>query len=337
MIVLGIETSCDDTSCAVVKDRWSVLSNVCSSQKDIHAKYGGVVPELASRRHVNVIDVLTREALERAGITTGQLDAIAVTYGPGLLGSLIVGVSFAKALAYSLKIPVVKVNHLEGHIVSSFLNKKPVEGSFIALTVSGGHTNLYYCKGIGDYTLLGRTIDDAAGEALDKAAKMMGLGYPGGPVIDKLSTLGNHESIEFPRPIMRQDSFNFSFSGLKTALYLFLQKEERKRYTDEDICASYQQAVVDCLVGRTKKAVEAYRVSGIVIGGGVSANSRLREELAKHISGVDIYLPDLEYCGDNAAMIAAVGTRFIESGMSGSECAGDDICPDPSAKLLSPL
>jgi N6-L-threonylcarbamoyladenine synthase len=312
MLVLGIETSCDETAAAVVEDGQNLRSSVLSSQVDLHYPYGGVVPELASRRHIEVVDQVVESALSKAGCRLEDLDAVSVTSGPGLAGALLVGISFAKALAYSLKIPLLAVNHLEGHIASVFLEAPKIIFPCIILVVSGGHTNLYYVKGYGQSRLLGQTRDDAAGEAFDKAARMMGLGYPGGPVIDRLARLGDPTKIKFPRAYLAKGSLDFSFSGLKTALLHYLQKQGGTvELKDQfpDLLAGFQEAIVDVLVAKTFWAAEKYRTKTIGIAGGVAANTALRsrmESCAKE-SEIQLRLPSLKFCTDNAAMIALAG------------------------------
>ncbi len=312
MLILGIETSCDETAAAVVEDGQRLRSSVLSSQADLHYPYGGVVPELASRRHIEVVDQVVESALSQAGCRLRDLGAISVTCGPGLAGALLVGISFAKALAYSLKIPLLAVNHLEGHIASVFLEPPEIIFPCIILVVSGGHTNLYYVKGYSQCRLLGQTRDDAAGEAFDKAAKMLGLGYPGGPVIDRLARLGDPTRIKFPRAYLAKGSLDFSFSGLKTALLYYLRKQggaERSKDQLPDLLAGFQEAIVDVLVAKTFWAAEKYRVKTIGIAGGVAANTAIRSKMQDRAkkSEIRLHLPSLRFCTDNAAMIALAG------------------------------
>lgn len=323
MFILGIETSCDETAAALLKDGNEVVSDILFSQGEIHGRYGGVVPELACRKHIEIIDRVVTSAIDTAGIKASDIDAIAVTQGPGLIGALLVGVSFAKAFAYSLGIPLIGVNHLEGHLFSIFLEKKDVEMPFVALIVSGGHTNLYYVKGFGDYKLLGQTMDDAAGEAFDKAAKMLGLEYPGGPIIDKLSKIGNPEYIRFPRAYLSKESVDFSFSGLKTALLnhinsdsLYGPNKDNLALKIPDIAASFQQAIVDVLVEKTMLAAAKYNVKDIVVAGGVAANKMLRYKMEArgNSAGIMIHIPRPRYCTDNGAMIAIVGYYYFKKG-----------------------
>ncbi|MBI2645779.1 MAG: tRNA (adenosine(37)-N6)-threonylcarbamoyltransferase complex transferase subunit TsaD [Deltaproteobacteria bacterium] len=315
-VVLGIETSCDETSCALVLNGREVLSNIVASQDAVHAPYGGIVPELASRCHVERIHSIVEEALKKANLSLREIDGIAVTSGPGLMGSLIVGLSYAKALAYALKLPFCGVNHLEAHLQAIFL-EKPLPYPFIGLLVSGGHTSLYDVRGVGDFTILGTTRDDAAGEAFDKVAKILGLGYPGGRKIDELSKLGNPSAISFPRPFLEEENFDFSFSGLKTAV--LNQVNRLGRLTDQEIydfCASFQEAVVETLLYRAFKALEKKQYQRIVVAGGVAANYRLRNafETKGNARGIEIFFPSLSLCTDNAAMVAALGYQYLSLG-----------------------
>lgn len=327
MLILGIDTSCDDTSAAVLGDEDRVLSNIVSSQTEIHKKYGGIVPELASRRHIEMIWPVTAEALSTAGLSLDALDAIAVCYGPGLIGSLLVGCGFAKAVAYAKGIPLVAVNHLEGHIFSTFLEERKPAFPFLSLIASGGHTSLYLVHGFGRYEELGRTRDDAAGEAYDKIAKLLGLGYPGGPVIDRLAAEGDPKAFDFPRAYV-PESFDFSFSGLKTAVKLTVEKEPALRADParlRDIAASFQAAVVDVLVRKAEWAIVKKSLRRVTLSGGVAANSALRarmQEMARERE-VELFLPSLRLCTDNAAMIAAAGYRRFLSG----DTAGIDLNP----------
>ncbi len=312
--ILGLETSCDDTAAAVLCGS-TVLSSIVSSQDEVHSPYGGVVPELASRHHLhNVLPVLDR-ALSAAAVQLDQLDGIAVTCGPGLVGSLLVGVSLAKSLAMAKNLPLIGVNHIEGHLLAIQI-EQVVPFPFLCLIVSGGHTSLYVAQGLGDYLTLGGTRDDAAGEAFDKAAKMLGLGYPGGRIIDRLAQQGNVSAIRFPRAHLKNGKVGFSYSGLKTALRQFLQSEERTHYRMEDIAASYQEAVVDMLVGPTLAAATAHGLSRIVVSGGVSANSRLRQRMREEgeTLGLQIFVPSPQFCTDNAAMIAFAGAWRLAQG-----------------------
>jgi len=315
MLVLGIESSCDETAAAAVKDG-KMLSNVIASQINAHSKYGGVVPEIASRKHIEAINPTIEQALSDAGVGLRKIEGIAVTRGPGLIGSLLIGLATAKALAYALDIPFVGVNHLEGHITASFLAEKVPEFPFAALVVSGGHTNIYKVLNYHDFQLLGQTRDDAAGEAFDKAAKLLNLGYPGGVVIDKIAKTGNPQAIAFPRAM--KDSPDFSFSGLKTSLLTMLKK--RGRNFDEtqlpDVAASYQEAIVDVLVEKTITAAKDNGIDRIVVCGGVAANGRLREKFTEVAAKnkFDLFIPQVVLCTDNAAMIAAIGEIMLKSG-----------------------
>jgi N6-L-threonylcarbamoyladenine synthase len=323
MLILGIETSCDETAAALVSDGNEVLSDILFSQSEIHGRYGGVVPELACRRHIEIIDKVTTSAIEMAGIKAGEIDAVAVTYGPGLIGALLVGVSFAKSFAYSLGIPLIAVNHLEGHLLSVYLENEDIITPFVALIVSGGHTNLYYVKGVGDYKLLGQTMDDAAGEAFDKAAKMLGLEYPGGPVIDRLAKSGDPEYIRFPRAYLSRESLDFSFSGLKTALLNHINNDtlygsERGKLAHKipDIAASFQQAVVEVLVDKTMLAANKCNVKDVVVAGGVAVNSMLRDKILRRgeSEGIRMHIPRPRYCSDNGVMIAVAGYHHLRKG-----------------------
>ena len=316
--ILGIETSCDDTSAAVVADG-RVLSNVVSSQDEIHAAYGGVVPELAARRHLETIQGIIGTAIERAGVSYGQIDAIAVTRGPGLLGSLLVGVSVAQGLSMRLGVPLLGVNHLEGHVLSPLI-EADIEVPFLSLLVSGGHSALYLVRDIGDYGEIATTRDDSAGEAFDKAAKMLGLGFPGGRVIDALAKDGDVDAIEFPRARVRADAMALSFSGLKTALWEFLRTRGATVET-RDIAASFQEAIVDVLVDRCTRAMDRLDVRRLALAGGVSANSRLRARMSAELAerGGEVVFPSPVLCTDNGAMIAAAAHRRLLAGLPGEE------------------
>lgn len=309
--ILGIETSCDDTCASVVKNGSVILSNVVSSQDEIHRKYGGVVPEIASRKHIEVIDIIIKEAINKSGIDTNCINAISVTNRPGLIGSLLVGVGAAKAICYARNIPLIAVNHLKAHIYSNVLAHPNIRGGFIGLVVSGGHSSLYLVDDKWNMELAGQTVDDAVGEAFDKIARYLGLGYPGGPIIDKLSKSGNSGYIDFPRPMINSRDFNFSFSGLKTSL-IYRTKKDKKLMQKEnipDLVASFQKAAVDVLVEKTIGACSKYGMDKILVSGGVAANSRLREEFAKRCSdnNISVYIPPLSLCMDNAAMVACLG------------------------------
>ncbi len=311
-VILGIETSCDETAAAVVMGGDDVVSSVVSSQIDVHAEFGGVVPEVASRAHLESINPVVRRAIDDAGIDEHRIDAIACTVGPGLIGALLVGVSSAKALALAWNTPFVGVNHLEAHLYASFLEDPTLDFPLVVLLVSGGHTMLIEMQGHGDYRLLGRTIDDAAGEAFDKVARYLELGYPGGPAIDRAATEGDPGAVNFPRAMM-DDGLNFSFSGLKTSVVNFVRKHPE--VSSVDIAASFQQAVSDVLVHKAMKAARDVGATGVVLGGGVAANTQLRSDLqaACAADGIGAFLPGREMCTDNAAMIAAAGWHRLRA------------------------
>jgi N6-L-threonylcarbamoyladenine synthase len=318
MVILGIETSCDETAAAVVKEGATLASSIVASQIEIHHRYGGVVPELASRKHIEAIIPVVDESLNRADLSLKDIDAIAVTRGPGLVGALLVGFAFAKACAYALEIPWVGVNHLEGHINSVFLEADPPTFPFVALLVSGGHTGIYHVTSHTTVELMGQTRDDAAGEAFDKVAKMLELGYPGGSVIDRISRAGDPARIKFPRTYLDKSEFDFSFSGIKTAVNRYIMNH-KDRIEDQipDIAAGFQEAVMDVLC---YKAIRAAMVKGcdrIALVGGVAANSRLREKLSSDArrQGIRVHIPSLHLCGDNAAMIALVGYHYLNAGI----------------------
>ncbi len=313
MFILGIESSCDDTAVAVLEDD-AVLANVVSSQDSIHERFGGVVPELASRNHLLAMQPLIRSALHQAMLTLQDINLIAVTQGPGLIGSLLVGYSYAKALSYVTKIPFIGVDHMAGHLFSVFLGKKSPPFPFIALIVSGGTSSIYLCESFTSFTLLGRTRDDAAGEAFDKVAKLLDLGYPGGPSVSRYAARGDAKRFSFPRAWLDKDSYDFSFSGLKTAVLQTYKKHHRDLQGDNDqltsdICASFQQAVIDVLVQKTITAAQKNTIQTVVLGGGVAANKQLREKMAEQcrVHDMSLFLPDPVYCTDNAAMIAFAG------------------------------
>jgi N6-L-threonylcarbamoyladenine synthase len=317
MLVLALESSCDETAAAIVKDGRQILSNSIASQVDLHAVYGGVVPELASRRHLETINPLVEEALSKARIKQEDLEGVVVTRGPGLVGALLVGVSFAKAYAYALNIPLIGVHHIEGHIQAIQL-EKDVAYPFLALAVSGGHTHLYRVDGIGQYRLLGRTVDDAAGEAFDKVAKMMKLGYPGGPIIDKLAAGSDDGGIIFPRPMLKKDNFNFSFSGVKTAVLNYLHHHDQPVSEEKtaQIACAFQQAVVDVITQKTLRAAATEGLQRIVVAGGVACNSGLRRVFSERSAraGCEVSFPSPLLCADNAAMLAVAGDYYLSQG-----------------------
>lgn len=319
MLVLAIETSCDETAAAVVRDGRTILSNVVSSQVKDHAVYGGVVPEIASRKHLETIPVVIGEALRQADVSLDHVEGVAVTRGPGLAGALLVGLSVAKSIAFARGIPLAGVNHIEAHLSAIYLERE-VAYPYLALAVSGGHSHLYRVDGIGCCTTLGQTLDDAAGEAFDKVAKLLGLPYPGGIEIDRLASGGDPDAIAFPRPLLHDGSFNFSFSGLKTAVLSVVKKQgipEGKKLAD--LCASFQKAVCHVLVEKTFRAADAAGIDRIVVAGGVACNSALRREmaLAATARGVELMIPSPSLCGDNAAMIAVPGDYYLQRGEQG--------------------
>ena len=317
MIVLGIESSCDETAAAVVRDGSHVLSSIVSSQVSVHHPYGGVVPELASRKHIEAIVPVVNSAIADAGITPEQIDAVAVTQGPGLIGSLLVGFSFAKGFAYGHGIPWVGIDHLEAHINSVFLEPNPPAFPFVALLVSGGHTSIYHVTSHLAFHPMGQTRDDAAGEAYDKVAKMLGLGYPGGGVIDRLAARGDPNTIYFTRPFLDKDQFDFSFSGIKSAVMRHLQLHPDPSETDQqDIAAGFQAAVVDVLVHKIINAATVKGCNHLAVVGGVAANHGLRDAISQSAmtAGITVHIPAIDYCGDNAAMVAAVGYHRLNAG-----------------------
>jgi len=338
--ILGIETSCDETAAAVVEDRHLVRSSVVASQIEAHARYGGVVPEIAARRHIEAIGPVIEQALGDAGTSLAEIDALAVTRGPGLVGSLLVGLSAAKAISWQRRLPLVALNHLEGHVRSTFIEHPEIAFPALALVVSGGHTALYVCPREGVYRLVARTRDDAAGEAFDKVAKLLGLGYPGGPIIERLSEGADERAYDFPRARMKDGSLDFSFSGLKTAVRQRVQREGLERIAAgsedppraaRDLAASFQRAVVDVLVRRTLDVAAAEGVRTVLVTGGVACNGRLRREFdsAARKAGLALYVPSPRYTTDNAAMIAAAGFLHLERG----NLAPPDLSVDPNLKL----
>jgi N6-L-threonylcarbamoyladenine synthase len=331
--VLAIETSCDETASAVVEDGRRALSDVVATQIEIHRRWGGVVPELASRNHVVQVMPVVDEALSRAGVGPEGIDAVAVTSGPGLVGALLVGVQAAKALALAWEKPLVGVNHLEGHLVAAFLSEKAPPFPYLGLVVSGGHTSLYAAHGFGDYRLLGQTRDDAAGEAFDKGAKLLGLPYPGGIAIDRLAKEGDRTAVRFPKAIVKGADLDFSFSGLKTALLHHVRKHgvpEGRALAD--LCASYQEAIVRALVEKAFRAARRLQFAHLVLSGGVAANSRLRAAVAERAGeyeGMEVHLPAPRLCTDNAAMIGVAGTHALLRGKR----SGADLAADPAWRL----
>lgn len=319
MIILGIETSCDETSAAVLKD-----GELCSNSTIVqyfHSEHGGVVPELASRAHQRLIVPIIEDALKKAGVRKDEISAIAAVYGPGLIGSILVGLSFAKAAAMGLGIPFIGINHMEAHIFSNLIEDPKPAFPFVNLTVSGGHTQLVLVRDFFEYELLGETTDDAAGEAFDKVAKMLGIGYPGGPLVDRFAVAGNPKAVNFPRPYLEENSFEFSFSGLKTSVLYYLKKIGfDKSRSDEklvaDICAGFQASVVDVLIRKLMMAARKYDVRDIAVAGGVSANSELRRRLAMEatIEGRALFIPKFEFCTDNGAMVAMAGFERFRQG-----------------------
>ena len=307
-MILALETSCDDTCAAVVSAEGEIASNVIASQGLLHARYGGVVPEIASRHHLELVDAVTADALERAGARLDDVDTVAVTHGPGLIGALLVGLSSAKAIAATRRLPLVPVDHLHGHVVASTLGENAVEAPYLCLVASGGHTFLARVDDPASYEVLGQTLDDAAGEAFDKGARLLGLGYPGGPAIDRLAPKGDPEAFAFPRSAPGE--LDFSFSGLKTALlYAIRDLGDSAAQHSRDLAASYQRAIVDALVSRIQAALEREGIERLAIGGGVAANSELREAVAR--LDMPVWIPPIELCTDNAAMIAGAA-RFLE-------------------------
>lgn len=317
--ILAIESSCDETAASVVANGRELLSNVIASQIDIHKKFGGVVPEVASRKHIEVINAVVQEALEEAKLSIQDIDAVAVTYGPGLVGALLVGLQYAKGLAYSLKKPLIGVNHIEGHISANFIQHKDLEPPFVCLVVSGGHTFIVHMKDYGSFEVIGKTRDDAAGEAYDKVARALGLGYPGGPAIDKLAKEGNENAIKFPRANFHDDSLDFSFSGLKSAVLNYLNKMEmmKEEINKADVAASFQKAVVDVLTDNVIKTCRMRKVDKIAIAGGVASNSALRNSLIKagEKDGIKVLFPEPILCTDNAAMIASAAYFEYRAGV----------------------
>ncbi len=333
VLILAIESSCDETAAAVVKNGREVLSNVIYSQIDLHTLYGGVVPEIASRKHIEKINQVVEKALSDAGISLEEITAVAVTYGPGLVGALLVGVSAAKAIAFATEKPLVGVHHIEGHICANYIENKDLEPPFLCLVVSGGHSHLVMVKDYGEYEILGRTRDDAAGEAFDKVARAIGLGYPGGPKVDQVSREGNPDAIHFPRAKVVDNVYDFSFSGLKSAVLNYLNGCQMKgiEINQADVAASFQKAVVDVLVDHSMEAVEKYGMKEFAIAGGVASNSHLREALEKACAqrSITFYHPSPVFCTDNAAMIGVAGYYEYRKGVR----HGWDLNAVPNLKL----
>ena len=339
MKILGIETACDDTSVAIVEDGHEILSNIIYTQEVVHKKFGGVVPELAARRHVEVISFAINDALESAKVTMDKIDAIAVNCKHGLIRSLVVGVAAAKALAFSRDLPLICVHHIEGHIYSNLILNQEMEFPFICLTVSGGHNLLLLVKDIGEYELIGRTLDDSAGEAFDKMSKLLELGFPGGPILEKLALQGDKCAYKFPRPMIDQNNFNFSFSGLKTAV--FNKVSDLKKKSDvinkNDIAASFQQAVFDVLIDKTIKAAQNNDVFTIAVSGGVAANNTLRKQFLKlgEKHNFKIYFPEPKLCTDNGAMVAALGYhKYLKGELSDFSIDAEAFSPLGANRLL---
>lgn len=332
-LILGIESSCDETAAAMVKNGREVLSNVINTQVDLHKKYGGVVPEIASRKHIESINAVIDEALEQAGVALADIDAVAVTYGPGLVGALLVGVSTAKAYAYAAGKPLVGVHHIKGHIMANFIEHPDLEPPFVCLVASGGHSHIVEVADYDDFHVLGRTRDDAAGEAFDKIARVLGLGYPGGPLIDQLAKEGNPEAVKFPRVRMDQNSLDFSFSGVKTAVINYLHKAEQNHeaINKADVAASFQEAVTDVLCEHTVEAAIQCKSPVIALAGGVASNSALRKKMMEYgaKNGLPVLYPSPILCTDNAAMIACAGYYQLIK----NDLAQLDLNAVPSLKL----
>jgi N6-L-threonylcarbamoyladenine synthase len=344
VLILGIESSCDETAASVVKDGTQILSSIISSQIESHKPFGGVVPELASREHLDKIEDVVEMAVSEAKVTLGDIDGIAVTQGPGLIGSLLVGVSYAKALAFGLEIPIVGVNHIEGHVYSVVFENSAIEYPAMALIVSGGHTNLFWIPEEGQYRIVSRTRDDAAGEAFDKVAKMLDLGYPGGPIIERIAVKGDERAVKFTRAKISDGRPDFSFSGLKTAVSRYIRENPRMNEgAVHDLAASFQKAVVDALVGTMSKQAEEMRPRTLIVAGGVACNLKLREsaEMAAARLGVPVYFPSKHLSTDNAAMIAAAGYRKLRDGVGETLSFSADITmrlqnlDDPATALRS--
>lgn len=331
--ILAIETSCDETSAAVTADGLTVLSNIVASQVDWHRNYGGVVPEIASRKHLEFINPVIDRAVKDADVDIFKIDAVAVTYGPGLVGGLLVGISAAKSLSYVLDKPLIGVNHIAGHIYANFISYPELKPPVLCLTVSGGHTDLLYFENLRNYRIIGRTRDDAAGEAFDKIARFLGLGYPGGPAIENKAVKGDPQAIDFPRSHFKEETYDFSFSGLKTAVinYVHNQRQKQREINRADIAASFQQAVIDMLKQNVLEAAEKVEVNSVILSGGVAANNSLRQQLKSALEAynLELYYPELELCTDNAAMIGAAGYyQYLNE-----DFAPLDLNPEPGLRL----
>lgn len=323
VLILAIESSCDETAASVIENGRNVLSNIISSQIEIHKEYGGVVPEVASRKHIENINGVVEEALKKAEVKSDKIDGIAVTYGPGLVGALLVGVNFAKGLSYAWNKPLIGVNHIEGHISANYIQDKSLEPPFICLVASGGHTHLVYVKDYGKYEIMGKTRDDAAGEAFDKIARAIGLGYPGGPLIDEAAKKGNKDAVKFPRVVIDEDTLDFSFSGLKSSVlnYIHNSRQKNEEVSTEDVAASFQAAVVEVLVLKTVKAAKLKNCSTIALAGGVASNTSLRESLQEEClkNNYKFTKPAPILCTDNAAMIGCAGYyKYLKNEFSDS-------------------
>ncbi len=333
VLILAIESSCDETAAAVVKNGRTVLSNIIYSQIALHTLYGGVVPEIASRKHIEKINQVIEAALSEAGVTLKEIDGVAVTYGPGLVGALLVGVAEAKAIAYAAKKPLIGVHHIEGHIAANFIENPELEPPFLALVVSGGHTHFVRVEDYGRFDIIGRTRDDAAGEAFDKVARAIGLGYPGGPKIDKTAKEGNPEAVSFPRAHVEEAPYDFSFSGVKSSVLNYINgcRMKGEEYSQADIAASFQKAVTDVLVEKAMHAVEEYHADKFAIAGGVASNSALRAAMQEACErrGIKLYYPSPVYCTDNAAMIGAAAYYEYKNGTR----HGWDLNAVPNLKL----
>lgn len=330
-LILAIESSCDETAAAVVEDGRKILANELSSQVDLHHRFGGVVPEIAARSHQKVINPIISAALTQAGVGLVDIDALAVTQGPGLPGALIIGMASAKALAYAAQKPLIGINHLEGHLFANYIEHEDLKPPFVALIVSGGHTLLALVNDWGHYQILGRTLDDAAGEAFDKIAKYLGFGYPGGQILSKLADEGDAHAIDFPRAMIRRPNYNFSLSGLKTAVIYYAEKKKKANedINIPDLCASFEAAVVEVQVYKTLKAAKEYKIKTIVLAGGVAANKRLRANLAAAGGGYQLFYPSTKLCADNAAMIASAAFYHYQR----DEFLSLDAQPNPNMSL----